>query len=37
MNYEGIAQKLGVSIRTVEVRIAKALSLLKKELKDFLT
>jgi len=37
MNYEGIAQKLGVSIRTVEVRIAKALSLLKKELRDYLT
>jgi RNA polymerase sigma-70 factor (ECF subfamily) len=37
MNYEGIARKLGVSVRTVEVRIAKALLLLKKELKDFLT
>lgn len=37
MNYAKIAQKLGVSIRTIEVRIAKALLLLKKELKDFLS
>lgn len=35
-NYQEIAQKLGVSVRTVEVRIAKALSLLREELKDFL-
>jgi RNA polymerase sigma-70 factor (ECF subfamily) len=36
LNYQEIAQKLGVSVRTVEVRIGKALSLLREELKDFL-
>lgn len=36
LNYQEIAQKLGVSVRTVEVRISKALSLLREELKDFL-
>jgi RNA polymerase sigma-70 factor (ECF subfamily) len=36
LNYQEIAQILGVSVRTVEVRISKALSLLRKELKDFL-
>jgi RNA polymerase sigma-70 factor (family 1) len=36
LNYREIASKLGVSVRTVEVRISKALSLLRKELKDFL-
>ena len=36
LNYKEIAQKLNVSVRTVEVRVSKALSLLKEELKDFL-
>ncbi len=36
MNYQYIAKKLGISVRTVEVRVAKALSLLREELKDFL-
>jgi RNA polymerase sigma-70 factor (family 1) len=36
LSYQEIAQKLGVSVRTVEVRISKALSLLREELKDFL-
>jgi RNA polymerase sigma-70 factor (ECF subfamily) len=36
MNYQEIAQKLNVSVRTVEVRISKALNLLREELKDFL-
>lgn len=36
MNYEKIAAELGVSVRTIEVRIAKALALLRQELKDFL-
>lgn len=35
-NYQEIAKELDVSVRTVEVRIAKALGLLRKELKDFL-
>ena len=35
-SYQEIAQKLGVSVRTVEVRVGKALSLLREELKDFL-
>lgn len=35
-NYQEIAKELDVSIRTVEVRIAKALNLLRKELRDFL-
>jgi RNA polymerase sigma-70 factor (ECF subfamily) len=36
LNYLEIASKLGVSVRTVEVRISKALSLLRAELKDYL-
>jgi len=36
LNYQEIAQKLDISVRTVEVRISKALSLLKNELKDYL-
>jgi RNA polymerase sigma-70 factor (family 1) len=36
LNYHEIALKLGVSVRTVEVRVSKALSLLREELKDFL-
>ncbi len=36
MNYQDIAQKLNVSVRTVEVRISKALHFLREELKDFL-
>jgi len=36
LNYQEISQKLGISVRTVEVRISKALSLLREELKDFL-
>ena len=36
LSYLEIAQKLGVSIRTIEVRISKALSFLRDELKEFL-
>lgn len=36
LNYLDIAQKLGISVRTVEVRIGKALNLLRNELKDYL-
>jgi RNA polymerase sigma-70 factor (ECF subfamily) len=36
MTYPEIAQKLGVSVRTVEVRISRALSLLREALRDFL-
>jgi len=36
LSYQEIAQKLDISVRTVEVRISKALSLLREELKDFL-
>jgi RNA polymerase sigma-70 factor (ECF subfamily) len=36
LSYPDIAQKLGVSVRTIEVRISKALQLLRKELKEFL-
>ena len=36
MKYQEIADMLGISKRTVEVRIGKALSLLRTELKDFL-
>lgn len=36
LNYQEIAKILGVSVRTVEVRISKALNLLREELKDFL-
>ena len=36
LNYQEIASKLKVSVRTVEVRISKALSLLRAELKDYL-
>jgi RNA polymerase sigma-70 factor (family 1) len=35
-SYPEIAQKLGVSTRTIEVRISKALGFLRKELKEFL-
>jgi len=36
LSYPEIAQKLGVSTRTIEVRISKALSLLRDALKEFL-
>jgi RNA polymerase sigma-70 factor (ECF subfamily) len=36
MTYTEIAQKIGVSVRTVEVRMAKALHIIRLELKDFL-
>lgn len=36
LKYQEIATKLHVSVRTVEVRISKALELLRKDLKDFL-
>lgn len=36
LKYQEIAEKLIVSVRTVEVRISKALELLRKDLKDFL-
>lgn len=36
MNYHAIADKLGLSVRTVEVRVGKAISLLREELKDYL-
>lgn len=36
MNYHEIADKLGISVRTVEVRMSKAISLLREKLKDFL-
>jgi RNA polymerase sigma-70 factor (ECF subfamily) len=36
LKYKEIADKLNVSIRTVEVRISKALELLRKSLIDFL-
>lgn len=36
LNYNEIAAKLGISVRTVEVRIGRALSMLREELKDFL-
>jgi RNA polymerase sigma-70 factor (family 1) len=36
LSYPEIAQKLGVSTRTIEVRISKTLHLLRNELKDFL-
>jgi RNA polymerase sigma-70 factor (family 1) len=36
LSYPEIAQKLGVSVRTIEVRISKALCFLRNELKDFL-
>ena len=35
LSYPEIAQKLGVSTRTIEVRISKALYFLRKELKEF--
>ena len=35
-SYQEIAEKLGVSVRTVEVRITRALSLLREELRDYL-
>jgi len=36
LKYQEIAIKLNVSVKTVEVRISKALALLRKDLKDFL-
>lgn len=36
MKYQEIADKLGVSKRTVEVRIGKALAILRRDLKDFM-
>ena len=36
LTYAEIAEKLGVSVRTVEVRMGKALSLLREELKEYL-
>ena len=36
LKYKEIASKLNVSIRTVEVRVSKALVLLRKSLIDFL-
>lgn len=36
LNYQEISEKLGVSVRTVEVRIARALDSLHKELRDYL-
>lgn len=36
LNYQEISIKLGVSVRTVEVRMSKAISLLREKLKDFL-
>ena len=36
LKYHEIAEKLSVSVRTVEVRISKALEFLRKELKDFM-
>jgi len=36
LKYQEIAKKLNVSVRTVEVRISKALELLRKDLKAFL-
>lgn len=36
LKYQEIAHMLGVSVRTVEVRLSKALVILREELKDFL-
>ncbi|HEX3007079.1 MAG TPA: RNA polymerase sigma-70 factor, partial [Bacteroidales bacterium] len=36
LKYQDIAQKQGVSVRTIEVRMSKALLLLKEALKDYL-
>jgi RNA polymerase sigma-70 factor (family 1) len=36
LKYHEIAEKLNVSVRTIEVRIGKALHLLREQLKDFL-
>lgn len=36
LKYQEIADELGVSVRTVEVRLSKALGMLREELKDFL-
>jgi RNA polymerase sigma-70 factor (ECF subfamily) len=37
MKYAGIAEKLGISVKTVEVQMSKALKLLRKHLAEFLT
>lgn len=37
LKYNDIAEKLSVSVRTVEVRVSKALHLLRKHLHDYLT
>lgn len=37
MNFQQIAEELGVSVRTIEVRIGKALVMLRRELKDYLS
>jgi len=37
LKYHEIAEKMNVSVRTIEVRIGKALHLLREHLKDFLT
>jgi len=36
LTYQEIADKLGISVRSVEVRISKALQLLREKLKDYL-
>jgi len=36
LSYEEISTRLGVSVRTIEVRISRALDLLRRELKDYL-
>lgn len=36
LKYQEIAEKLNVSVRTIEVRISKALHLLREQLKDYL-
>jgi RNA polymerase sigma-70 factor, ECF subfamily len=36
MKYHEIAQKLGISVKTVETQMSRALQSLRKELRDFL-
>ena len=36
MKYKDIADNLGISVKTVEVQISKALRILREELKEFL-